>query len=86
MRVLAWPGFAHSQQPYIVQLYRHLEALGAEVTEFSPFVTFKETFDVWHMRWSENRLIDPNPLWAGAQASRLLAEMQVAKLRGTKIV
>jgi beta-1,4-mannosyltransferase len=86
MRVLAWPGFAHSQQPYIVQLYRHLEALGTEVTEFSPFVTLKETFDVWHMHWPENRLIDPNPLWAGAQASRLLAEMHAAKLRGTKIV
>jgi beta-1,4-mannosyltransferase len=86
MRVLAWPGFAHSQQPYIVQLYRHLEALGAEVTEFSPLATFRERFDVWHMHWPENRLIDPNPLWAGAQASRLLAEMHAAKLRGTKIV
>lgn len=86
MRVLAWPGLQYVQQPYITQLYTHLTNIGAEVTNFSPFATVKEPFDVWHMHWPENRLIDPNPLWAGAQAARLLTEMQAARLRGTKIV
>lgn len=86
MRVLAWPGLGYAQQPYITQLYTHLERLGADVTGFSPFVTAKKPFDVWHMHWPENRLIDPNPFWAGVQSARLLAEMRTARLRGTKIV
>ncbi len=86
MRVLAWPGLGYAQQPYITQLYTHLGRLGADVTGFTPFVTAKERFDVWHMHWPENRLIDPNPVWAAAQCARLLAEMQAARLRGTKIV
>ena len=86
MHVLAWPGLGYSQQPYITQLYRQLERQGTEVTDFSAFATLKKTFDVWHMHWPENRLIDPNPVWAAAQATRLLIEMQAARLRGTKIV
>lgn len=86
MRVLAWPGLGYAQQPYITQLYTHLERLGADVTSFTPMATAKARFDVWHMHWPENRLIDPNPAWAAAQTARLLAEMQAARLRGTKIV
>ena len=86
MRVLAWPGLGYAQQPYITQLYTHLGRLGADVTGFTPFVTAKERFDVWHMHWPENRLIDPSPVWAAVQSARLLAEMQAARLRGTKIV
>ena len=86
MRVLAWPGPRYVQQPYITQLYTHLTELGAEVTNFSAFAPAKKSFDVWHMHWPENRLIDPNPVWAGAQATRLLSEMHAARLRGTKIV
>ena len=85
MRVLAWPGLSYVQQPYITQLYTHLTELGAEVTDFSPLAPVKAPFDVWHMHWPENRLLHPNPLWASAQAARLLAEMQAAKARGTKI-
>lgn len=86
MRVLAWPGLGYAQQPYITQLYTHLERLGADVTGFTPFATAKKPFDVWHMHWPENRLIDPNPAWAAAQSARLFAEMHAARLRGTKIV
>lgn len=86
MRVLAWPGLGYAQQPYITQLYTHLGRLGADVSSFTPFATAKKRFDVWHMHWPENRLIDPNPVWAAAQSARLLAEMQAARLRGTKIV
>ncbi len=86
MRVLAWPGPKYVQQPYITQLYAHLTELGAEVTNFSPFAAVKKPFDVWHMHWPENRLIDPNPFWAGAQTARLLGEMHVARMHGTKLV
>ena len=86
MRVLAWPGLSYVQQPYITQLYTHVEASGAEITDFSPFATVKESFDVWHMHWPENRLINPRSFWAGAQATRLLTEMHAARARGTKIV
>lgn len=86
MRVLAWPGTAHRQQPYITQLYTHLQRLGVELTEFSAYKTFGRGYDVWHMHWPENRLLDPNPVWAGLQATRLLAEMQAARARGTKIL
>ncbi len=86
MRVLAWPGLNYVQQPYITRLYTHLEALDAEVTDFSPFMTVKRSFDVWHMHWPENRLIDPRSFWAGAQATRLLTEMHAARARGTKII
>ena len=86
MRVLAWPGLSYAQQPYITQLYTHLERLGAEVTSFRAFLPVRKPFDVWHMHWPENRLIDPSPVWAAAQSARLLAEMQAARLRGTKIV
>lgn len=86
MRVLAWPGPRYVQQPYITQLYSQLTELGAEVTNFSAYAPMKKSFDVWHMHWPENRLMDPNPLWAGAQATRLFAEMHAARARGTKII
>lgn len=86
MRVLAWPGSAYKQQPYIFQLYTHLETQGVEVTSFQPRRLYQGSFDVWHMHWPENRLMDPNPLWAGAMASRLIGEMLVAKARGIKII
>ena len=86
MRVLAWPGLHYAQQPYITQLYTHLEQLDVDVTDFSAYAPVKKSFDVWHMHWPENRLIDPNPLWAGAQATRLLTEMHAARMRGTKII
>lgn len=86
MRVLAWPGPAYKQQPYIYQLYDQLQQQGVEVSNFKPLRTFRERFDVWHMHWPENRLMDPNPLWAAAMTTRLLAEMQAARARGTKII
>lgn len=86
MRVLAWPGPSYKQQPYITQLYAHLGELGVEVSNFSPLLTFRQSFDVWHLHWPENRLIDPNPLWAAVQTLRLLAEMRAARARGTKII
>lgn len=86
MRVLAWPSSVQRHQPYIVQLYTHLEERGVEVTNFHPRRLVGKPFDIWHMHWPENRLIDPNPLWAGVMASRLMGEMLVAKALGTKII
>ncbi len=86
MRVLAWPGPSYNHQPYIVQLYTHLQAQGVEIVNYKSVHLYREPFDVWHLHWPETRLTNPHPLKAGGRVGKLILEILLAKARGVKII
>ncbi|URD49463.1 glycosyltransferase [Chroococcidiopsis sp. CCNUC1] len=87
MKILARPAFKNkSENPYNWLLYTHIDALGVEVTEFSPYRLLREKYDIWHIHWPEGGLMCQNPFQAIRLSLGLLVLIDIAKLQGTKIV
>ena len=87
MRILAQPAYVNrAGNPYNWLLYTELSGLGFEVDEFSRWRLLTGSYDVWHLHWPEAPLNDPSTSRALRRLSELIASMEVARRRGTKIV
>lgn len=88
LRVLARPAFSNRRDnPYNYLLYRGLEALGAEVTEFSLARAFFGRFDLFHVHWPEVTFnTAPSLGSARLQAALLSSAIDVQRRRGAKLV
>ena len=85
MKVIAWPA-AGGGNPYTDLLYRHLSALGAEVSDFSPATLLRSSNAIWHIHWPERMLNRPSGTAAALRAAALLALGFLARLRKTKLI
>lgn len=87
LRVLAWPAFRNRRRnPYNALLYDALQRLGAEVEEFSPGRLLAGRFDVWHLHWPDSHLRERRRALARLRLHALLRLMDVARLRGIRVV
>ncbi|HET9986741.1 MAG TPA: glycosyltransferase [Longimicrobiales bacterium] len=87
LRVLAWPAFKNRRRnPYNALLYEHLAALGVEVAEYSAGRLLTGRFDVWHLHWPDSHLRERRRPLARLRLHALLRLMDVARLRGTRVV
>jgi beta-1,4-mannosyltransferase len=87
LRVIAWPAFANrAGNPYNRLLSEHLERLGVSVSEFTPARLLREHFDVWHIHWPDGAAVRSSLLRAAIGTAGVLALMERARRRGTRIV
>jgi len=87
MRILARPAFRNkAENPYNWLLYTHMASLGVKVEEFSPYRVLVGRYDVWHLHWPEGGLMCLNLLQALRLSLGLVILVELARIRGTKIV
>lgn len=87
MRVIGWPAFRKPPwNPYTELLYRHVAARGVEVEEFDPWRLLHARGALLHIHWPDALWNDRFALRAIAKAAALLALLQVARWRGTRVV
>lgn len=86
MRVLALPAFKFIDNPYVVQLYRHVESLGVKVDEFAPHRAALGLAKIWHLHWPDYFLNDTSITRAVIRSAALLALIDLAHLRGKKVI
>jgi glycosyltransferase involved in cell wall biosynthesis len=87
LRVLGRPAFSNErEQPYNAALYRHLRALGVEVEEYSARRLLRGGWSILHLHWPDRRVRDPAAAAALARSAALLASLDAARLRGTRVV
>lgn len=54
MRILAWPAFSNTGNPYNALLYEHLQKVSPAIVEdFSLTRFFLRNWDIWHLHWPE---------------------------------
>ena len=87
LRVIASPAFSNETlNPYNAMLYRHLEAIGLEIQEFSTIaLTFRQV-DIWHVHWPEFWLTGPNVRIRLVRAASFLAKLLIARARRVRVI
>ncbi len=85
MQILAWPARC-AGNPYIDLLYRHIEALGADVIHFSPARLLRSRPSIWHLHWPDEDVSYPSAARSAVRGLAVVALMTFARLRGTRIV
>jgi beta-1,4-mannosyltransferase len=87
VRVLAQPSFkTRSVNPYNWLLYKNVEKLGTQIDEYEFAKVFTQHYDIWHIHWPELLLKQKNIIKVGLKLILLLAQLNWARLWGTKIV
>ena len=89
LKVLASPYLENSENNHQVLLYRSMENLGVQVTNFSVRRLLFEPWDIWHLHWPEHW---PEPLLNAPKASSILLrllrfwlKLKLARTKNTKI-
>jgi beta-1,4-mannosyltransferase len=87
MRVLGMPAFSNrNTNPYNWLLYNSMLELGAKVNEFSLKELLINEHKIWHLHWPEMPLNHPNRIKALLKVKALFLQIDLAKMRGIKIV
>lgn len=86
LRVLAWPRRAKGGNPYTRLLYDHLGRQGVEADEFAPARVLTGRYDLWHIHWPDGAFRKKAGPRALLSMGGLLALMEIARWRGTRIV
>lgn len=84
MRVLLSPPPEPSDRnPYLSLLINAVEKAGARVDRYSLRRLLSGNYDVWHLHWPENVLLEKQPAYP---TMKFLTRLALAKARGIKIV
>lgn len=88
MKILAWPAFkTRYLNPYNWLLYQPMAKQGVQVEEFSFKRLLSKRYDIFHLHWAAETIVrHPQKMVAALRARVMLALIDWAKLRGTKIV
>jgi beta-1,4-mannosyltransferase len=87
IRVLAQPSFkTRSANPYNWLLYTSMKKLGIQIDEYAFAKVLTQHYDVWHLHWPELPLNEKNTIKVGVKLMLLLAQLSLARRKGTKIV
>jgi beta-1,4-mannosyltransferase len=87
MKILAWPAFRNkSRDAYNWQLYKALEAIGADVSEYSLKKLVTSGYDVFHVHWPDGSLNYKNPVSCLMRIFYFFTVLCIAKIRGAKII
>ncbi|MDJ1174981.1 glycosyltransferase family 4 protein [Roseofilum capinflatum] len=88
MKVLAWPAFkTRYLNPYNWLLYQPMAQQGVEVEEFSFKRLLSKRYDIFHLHWAAETIVrHPSSIMAWVRARMMLALIDWAKFRGTRIV
>lgn len=88
MKVIAWPAFkTRSKNPYNWLLYSQMREQGVTVEEFSPVKLLRKHYDIFHLHWPVETILDkPSPLLSSVRLTSLFALIDLMRLRGTRIV
>lgn len=85
MRVLLSPKFEETpgSNPYLHLLSSGLERAGVDVVPYTRDAYLRFDFDIWHLHWPENVLLERNPVSASL---KLFLRIVLAKSHGIRIV
>jgi beta-1,4-mannosyltransferase len=87
MHVLGMPAFSNRDtNPYNWLLYTSIKELGVEVNEFTTKDLLINEHKLWHLHWPEMSLNHPNKIKAFLKIIALFIQIDLAKMRGIKIV
>lgn len=88
LKVLAWPAFkTRYKNPYNWLLYSPMLKQGVQVEEFSSVQLLRDRYDIFHVHWATETIVrHPNPIVAWGRAKLMLALIDWAKLRGTRLI
>ncbi len=88
MKVSAWPAFkTRYLNPYNWLLYQPMASQGVRVEEFSASELLVKRYDIFHLHWAAETIVrHPNVVVAAVRSQMMLALIDWAKLRGTRIV
>jgi glycosyltransferase involved in cell wall biosynthesis len=87
MRILAWPGFSNTDNPYNALFYEHLARVSSvTVTDFAPGSLLTGRWDIWHFHWPERLATEGRLVRIYARLLVLSAFVVLAKLSQTKLV
>jgi beta-1,4-mannosyltransferase len=87
MRILAWPGFSNTDNPYNALFYEHLARVSSvTVTDFAPGSLLTGRWDIWHFHWPERLATEGRLARIYARLLVLSAFVILAKLSQTKLV
>jgi beta-1,4-mannosyltransferase len=87
LRVLGWPAFANRrEQPYNALLYGELRRLGVVVQEYTAARVLTGRWDVLHLHWPDRRVRDDRAAAALLRSTALIALLDAARARGTRVI
>jgi beta-1,4-mannosyltransferase len=87
MRILAWPGFSNTDNPYNALFYEHLARVSpVTVADFAPGRLLTGRWDIWHFHWPERLATEGRPARIYARLLVFSAFVILAKLSHTKLV
>lgn len=87
MRIIAWPAFSNRRHnPYNNLLYRPMAGWGVRVEDFYPHRLLFGRHDIWHLHWPE-AVLNLRQAWLALPlAYTLMALLEFARRRGTKVI
>ena len=86
MRIVGYPAFLNSTNPYNELLYKNILPLVEDVTEYDPSRLIKGKIDVVHVHWPDLIVTGRNPIRAAIRVSQFLARLFEYKRHGAKII
>src|SRR5262249_15142678 len=86
LKVLASPYLENSKDnPGQLLLYRSMEKLGVQVTNFTVRRLLFESWDIWHLHWPEHLLLAPKTSSVLIRLFKFLVKLKLARTKNTKI-
>lgn len=88
MHIVGWPAFSNAHlQPYNSLLYRAVQQLGHDVSEFSVgMLCRRQPADLLHVHWPDAAFNAPSAAVAIRRAVKVLGSVELARSRGCKVV
>jgi glycosyltransferase involved in cell wall biosynthesis len=87
MRILAWPGFSNTENPYNALFYEHLARVSpVTIADFAPGRLLTGRWDIWHFHWPERLAAEGRPVRIYARLLVFSVLVILAKLSQTKLV
>lgn len=87
MRVIANPAFRNARDnPYNALLYGAVRTLGVDVVEFTTAGLASSRWDILHLHWPEFVIARRSPAEAWAKTAAFFAALDLARMRGTRLV
>jgi beta-1,4-mannosyltransferase len=86
MRIVGFPAFLNTTNPYNRLLYENVLPLVEGVAEYYPWRVIKGKIDIVHVHWPDLVVTGRNPIKAAFRVSVFLARLCEYKMRGAKII
>ena len=86
MRIVGYPAFLNTINPYNGLLYRSVLPLVEDVVEYYPWKVIKGKIDILHVHWPDLIVTGRNPIKAAFRVSQFLARLSEYKVRGAQII